>query len=237
SAITVATSRMSMLYARAIHGWAYVLLMFWSLMLLIFAVARLVYTLRPRGDRFLNNGRPFYEPTIVELLICAVLGMIFGAMMVFTLRTHRGMGPLSKNGFETAVLAILWFLWVGGAGSATTTWPDLNFCIQFSTCRVLQAMMAWAWLGWITITLILLTSIAFAWRNDWDWHKQAYRAWEIKAVTTSNFAFEGGNHASGQTTGEPSAKDGSDRPPQDEETAFTLNNYDIERWKRAVTWL
>jgi hypothetical protein len=40
---------------------------------------------------------------------------------VFTLRTHRGLGPFSKNGFETAVLALLWFLWVGGAGSATVS--------------------------------------------------------------------------------------------------------------------
>jgi len=37
-----------------------VALAFWSLMLFAFTLARLVYTLSPRSDRFLNNDQPFY---------------------------------------------------------------------------------------------------------------------------------------------------------------------------------
>lgn len=59
SRVTVAADVASQ-YSRAIHGWAYVVLAFWSLMLFIFTVARLIYTLSPRSDRFLNNGMPFY---------------------------------------------------------------------------------------------------------------------------------------------------------------------------------
>jgi hypothetical protein len=96
-------------------------------------------------------------------------------------------------------------------------------------------MMAWAWLGWITITVILFASIGFAWRNDWDWRKEAHRAWEIKAVTTSNFAFDNPNGQ--QQTGEDSvAKDEMNRP-RDEESDFRLSDYDVARWKKAVSWL
>lgn len=57
--MTVAT-QVSTLYGRAIHCWAYIFLGLWSLLLGIFTVARLIYTLSPRGDTFLNNGAPFY---------------------------------------------------------------------------------------------------------------------------------------------------------------------------------
>ena len=56
----IVAADMASQYSRAIHGWTYVVLTLWSLMLFIFAVARLIYTLSPRTDRFLNNGLPFY---------------------------------------------------------------------------------------------------------------------------------------------------------------------------------
>ncbi|KAG9047600.1 hypothetical protein FS842_000630, partial [Serendipita sp. 407] len=119
SRMTVATTHVTTKYARAVHGWAYVVLGFWSIMLLIFTIVRLVYTLSPRSDTFLNGGRPFYEPCVMELSICALFGLIFSAMMIFLLRTRKKITIISRTWFEVAVLGLLWFLWIGGAGSAT----------------------------------------------------------------------------------------------------------------------
>lgn len=61
STLTTRTEHTTTMYGRAIHGWAYVALAFWSLMLIVFTIVRLAYTFGPRGgDRFLNNGRAFY---------------------------------------------------------------------------------------------------------------------------------------------------------------------------------
>jgi hypothetical protein len=65
SRMTVVTT-MATRYSRAIHGWAYVSLAFWSFMLFAFTIARLVYTLSPRSDRFLNQGQPFYGELLVQ---------------------------------------------------------------------------------------------------------------------------------------------------------------------------
>ena len=41
-------------------------------------------------------------------------------------------------------------------------WGDLSWCSQFQACRILSAMMAFAWLGWLCIFgLQLLIFIAW----------------------------------------------------------------------------
>ncbi|KAG8786368.1 hypothetical protein FRC16_001743 [Serendipita sp. 398] len=232
SRMTVATTHVTTKYARAVHGWAYVVLGFWSIMLLIFTIVRLVYTLSPRSDTFLNGGRPFYEPCVMELSICALFGLIFSAMMIFLLRTRKKITIISRTWFEVAVLGLLWFLWIGGAGSATTIWPDLNFCVQFSPCRVLQAMMAWAWLGWVTITFILLTSIFFSFRAR-SWELLIYSAWEVHRPSEANFVDA---HGRGTNDGNNSISNvGNLGHGGDIEVNTT--NYDLDRWRRAVSWL
>ena len=38
-------------------------------------------------------------------------------------------------------------------------WPDLNFCYQFEACRILTAMMAFAWLGWTALVGLNIVAI------------------------------------------------------------------------------
>jgi len=228
--MTLATSSIATQYARAIHGWAYVTLAFWSLMLFIFTIARLVYTLSPRTDRFLNNGRPFYESTVMELVVCAIFGMAWSGVMIFVLRAQQSLAFVSTNGFEIGMLTLFWFLWIGGAASATTIWPTLNFCVQFSTCQVLQAMMAWAWLGWITITLLLFTSLFFAIRTR-RWQAQLPNSWELENRTTPGFTIDGEERNSG------AKMETRDLGKAAEEGNIDPNAYEFERWKRAVDWL
>ncbi|KAG8808219.1 hypothetical protein FRC17_004051 [Serendipita sp. 399] len=138
---------------------------------------------------------------------------------------------VSKSWFEVAILGLLWFLWIGGAGSATTIWPDLNFCVQFSPCRVLQAMMAWAWLGWITITFILLASMVFAFRAK-RWDLPIHSAWEVQRPSETTFV-------DGRTRGTSDNNSISNigNRGHGEDVEVNTTNYDSERWKRAVTWL
>ncbi|KIM29431.1 hypothetical protein M408DRAFT_67817 [Serendipita vermifera MAFF 305830] len=220
-------------YSRAIHGWAYVVLAVWSLMLFIFTIARLIYTLSPRTDRFLNNGAPFYESSVMELVVCALLGLAFSGVMIFVLRSRNTLGFVSKNGFEVGVLIVQWFLWVGGAGSATTIWPNLNFCVRFSTCRVLQAMMAWAWLGWITISFLLGASLFFAIKTG-RWNAQIPISWELKNPSPPEFTIDGEERGIRPQMG---MREGSGKARATDDADIDRDNYEFERWKRAVTWL
>ena len=38
-------------------------------------------------------------------------------------------------------------------------WPNLTFCYSFNACRVLAAMTAFAWLGWLTICGLLVLGL------------------------------------------------------------------------------
>ena len=41
-------------------------------------------------------------------------------------------------------------------------WPSLAFCYQFEACRVLTAMMAFAWLGWVVLVGLIVVAILSA---------------------------------------------------------------------------
>ena len=45
---------------------------------------------------------------------------------------------------------------------AQSIWPNLAFCAQFAACRVLTAMMAFAWLGWIVLVGLIILAILAA---------------------------------------------------------------------------
>jgi hypothetical protein len=108
-------------------------------------------------------------------------------------------------------------------------WPNLNFCVQFSTCQVLQAMMAWAWLGWITITLLLFISLFYALKTR-RWYAQIPQAWELSNRSTPDFTIDGDERVAG-----PKMKERADASAEEE--GIDPNNYEFERWKRAAAWL
>jgi hypothetical protein len=90
-------------------------------------------------------------------------------------------------------------------------------------------MMAWAWLGWITITLLLFVSLFYAVKTR-RWYAQISQAWELSNPSTPDFTIDGDERAAG-----PKMKERGDASAEEE--GIDPNNYDFERWKRAVTWL
>ncbi|KIM20485.1 hypothetical protein M408DRAFT_307690 [Serendipita vermifera MAFF 305830] len=158
----------------------YVVLAVWSFILFCTCCSRLGYTSHWRDEPSLNGGRPFYDPCIAELLVASILGEIFSLMMLYQILYQKEQSQFGKNWFEVGGLVLLWLLWIGGAAAASTVWPDLSWCTQYQPCVLLQALMGFAWLGWLTLTALLIGTVyRFKVRNaKWDEHH--WNAWGDK---------------------------------------------------------
>lgn len=85
---------------------------------------------------------------------------------------------------EIAGLVVLWFFWILGAGIASVSshsWSpsqqtNREFCFQtvlgpdancrLSACSVASALLAFSWLGWITLSGILAVALLFSFANS-----------------------------------------------------------------------
>ncbi|RDX48450.1 hypothetical protein OH76DRAFT_1404711 [Lentinus brumalis] len=136
----------------------YIILWVFATLLFILTCVRLNYTLHlPSGDT-LNKGVDFYDPIVAELLVCSLLSL---GLIPFVM----GWIPVvlssaaSSNLLELTTLSVLWLLWLVGCCVSTSIWPNLTFCMQYAPCRILTAMMAFAWLGWTTLVGLIVIAI------------------------------------------------------------------------------
>ncbi|KAI0049060.1 hypothetical protein FA95DRAFT_1571497 [Auriscalpium vulgare] len=161
----------------------YCLLFVFSLVLLGLTADRINYTTHLSNHDPLNNGHSFYDPIVAELLFSTLMTMLLVPFMcacVSTLRPERANpyprsvhaivkrrenGQIFTFAAEIATLSVLFLFWLVGAAVASSMWGDLNWCWHFHTCRVLSALVAFAWLGWITIFGLLATSVVYAVAN------------------------------------------------------------------------
>ena len=44
-------------------------------------------------------------------------------------------------------------------------WGNLEFCQTFGACRLLTALLAFSWLGWLVLSLLLGFSLLFSFAN------------------------------------------------------------------------
>jgi len=144
----------------------YIALTVFSAVLFGLTAARLRYTTHlPTGDP-LNNGRSFYDPVIAELLFTTFITMIwciFGIIAIFRRLEFRFFTTFLG---EILVLTIIWLFWIIGAAVATSIWGDLSWCQHFYQCRLLTAIVAFSWLGWITLTALLVITVLFSIANN-----------------------------------------------------------------------
>jgi len=132
----------------------YITLWVFSFVLLGLTSARLNYT---------NKGG-FYDQIVAELLVCSLFALLFIPFVLRLIHRYLDHPALSHrpDAVEFLSLAILWLLWLVGASVATSMWPDLSYCQGYEPCRVLSAMLGFAWLGWLTISaLLVIESIPF----------------------------------------------------------------------------
>jgi len=143
----------------------YGVLLFWSLILFCLAAARLDYTMHlPRGDP-LNGGHDFYDPIIAEVVVTTLLTIPWAVLMILSIHKRWEHPVYSTFLAEIAGLSVLWVFWIAGAGGSTAPWGNLGFCQEFSACRLLSALVAIVWLGWLTLSLLLAFSLLFSIAN------------------------------------------------------------------------
>ncbi|KAI0338668.1 hypothetical protein BDW22DRAFT_1362759 [Trametopsis cervina] len=143
----------------------YVLLWLFSAVLLGLTAARIHYTLHiPLGDP-LNGGNDFYDPIVAELIATSALTLLYVPWIIHVIARTAEYGWVSTFAGETVGLFILFVMWLVGAAISTSIWGDLSWCHQFQACRLLTAMVAFAWMGFILIFTLLLISLMFAVAN------------------------------------------------------------------------
>ncbi|KAF8520003.1 hypothetical protein BU17DRAFT_65648 [Hysterangium stoloniferum] len=148
----------------------------WSILLFALSASRISYTENiPPGDP-LNDGIDFFDPSVVALLVSSVLALIFAPSMIFILNTQWTHRYLSVVWVEVIAAFVLWIVWLGSTASATNVWPDLSFCIQWRACTNLQAMIAFAWLGWLSLSVLILVTAVSASRAG-AWKDNCHGAW------------------------------------------------------------
>ncbi|KAK7455821.1 hypothetical protein VKT23_010855 [Stygiomarasmius scandens] len=143
----------------------YVTLLVFSFILFCLCCARIHYTTTLGPPDPLNGGRRFYDPSVAELIFTTLVTMMWIAFMLFMFfrRMELAFPRLFRD--ELIIMLILWLFWLGGTAAATAVWPDLTWCQQFEPCRVLSALLAFAWLGFITLTALFGVSCWMSFRR------------------------------------------------------------------------
>ncbi|KAL1945336.1 hypothetical protein VTO73DRAFT_2187 [Trametes versicolor] len=148
----------------------YVVLWLFSAVLLGLTATRLHYTLRlPPGDP-LNNGQPFYDPIVAELLVTSVLAMIWSSFIIHVIHRSYDYGRISTFAGELVGLMGLFALFLVGAAISSTFWGNLFWCHQFWQCRILTVLVAFAWMCWVLVFILVFVSTMFAVANAAFFH-------------------------------------------------------------------
>ncbi|KAI0092218.1 hypothetical protein BDY19DRAFT_587586 [Irpex rosettiformis] len=143
----------------------YVVLFLFSAVLLGLTAARLHYTLHvPEGDP-VNGGNDFYDPIVVELLVSSVLTLLWVPWVIHVIAKTSDYGWVSTFAGETVSLFIFFVMWLVGSAVSTHSWGDLSWCHIYRPCRILTAMVAFSWMGFILIFILLITNLMFAIAN------------------------------------------------------------------------
>ncbi|KIJ26090.1 hypothetical protein M422DRAFT_124873, partial [Sphaerobolus stellatus SS14] len=119
---------------------------------------------------------PRQDPSVAALLVSALLALMFAPFMFYVLYTEWSHPSITVVYIEVAAASVLWIIWLASTAAATNVWPDLSFCVQFRQCTNLQAMLAFAWLGWISLSAIILITVVIAIRTN-AWREYSYGPW------------------------------------------------------------
>ncbi|KAH8823699.1 hypothetical protein DL96DRAFT_235045 [Flagelloscypha sp. PMI_526] len=128
--------------------------------------ARLYYTTHLSKHDPLNHGIPFHDPIVAELIVTAFLTLLWGSSMSCIIGSRSERGLISRFRGEFIGLFILWLMWLVGAAYSSHLWGNLKSCWSYKACRILTALVAFSWIGWIVLTLLAIMSICFVWANE-----------------------------------------------------------------------
>ncbi|KAF9255619.1 hypothetical protein L218DRAFT_1008396 [Marasmius fiardii PR-910] len=139
-----------------IRAWLYIVLFVFSLILFAICAARISFT---------NSNFGGYNPSVVEMLVTAILAMFWCGFMLFLFFADVVNPFIQLYRDELIGLLILWLLWIGGAAAVSAVFTGVENCQWNDQCRLLSALLAFAWLGWITLTVIIALSAYISWKH------------------------------------------------------------------------
>ncbi|KNZ54958.1 hypothetical protein VP01_2807g2 [Puccinia sorghi] len=94
-----------------------------------------------------------YNPPAAELAFTGAVGCFFTPVFVWAQRVRPDF-IFNSLAAELAYCTFMWFFLLGGAGGLTSQTFDLPACQNLFICRGFSAMLAFAWLNWIIITVV-----------------------------------------------------------------------------------
>jgi hypothetical protein len=126
----------------------------------------------------------FFDRIVAELLAAAVLAMLWSWFIMHTIHSIRVRGPVTSFAHEYFGLFILWLMFLVGAAIATHSWGNLGCLGQFS-CDLLTTIVVFAWLCFITTTLIIFYTMLFLAGNSGygSVHEPLHSRWGSGAKT------------------------------------------------------
>jgi len=164
----------------------YVFLFLFSVVEFGLCAARLYYTTHLETSDPLNGGVSFYDPIIAEMLFTCLMTILWSPTIAHAVHTRHEYHKrwLMSFLFEILGLWALFLFWLVGAGISTNYWGNLRWCHTYKACRLLTAIVAFAWMGWVLILALLVMSLMFAVSNSafseplhgrWDPRESHYR--------------------------------------------------------------
>jgi len=155
----------------------YAILGLFSAVLFCLCAVRLHYTTHLSPYDPLNGGEPFYDPIIVELLVTALFTIFWCIFIISTIHKRIESRLVSTFRAELIGLAFLWIMWIVGAAVASNSWAYLSWCWRYEPCRVLSALVSFAWLGWLVLTAIFVVCLLFTTANR-AYHEPLHGRWD-----------------------------------------------------------
>jgi len=150
-----------MAFATGVRIALYVILLVFAICELGMTAARLHYTLNvPEGDP-VNGGVDFYDRIIAELLAASILAMLWAPLLIVRIYKRHENTFISTFGGEFIGLFVLFMLWIVGAAMTTDQWGNLAWCRIYQPCRLLTAILAFSWMGWIIILFLIAINLGY----------------------------------------------------------------------------
>ncbi|KAF9076902.1 hypothetical protein BDP27DRAFT_1518502 [Rhodocollybia butyracea] len=154
-------------HAPALRIGLYFALSIFSIILLGLTGARLHQTLNfAPGVSFHGMSERHFTPPpfLTQLLVTSILAIIWSWFIIHTIHSIRVTGPVTTFRHEGFGYFVIWLMFLVGTAIATVPqnkWANLSSCFGTFTCDILTAIVAFAWLCFITMTLIGISSALF----------------------------------------------------------------------------
>ncbi|KAF5364464.1 hypothetical protein D9758_010705 [Tetrapyrgos nigripes] len=148
-----------------VRTFLYVVLIAFSAVLLGLSAARIHYTMTLHGEDALTlpGIAPYFEPILAEVIATTGASILWSVFILFGTFTSRPLIRLLRD--ELLILLVLWLLWIAGAAVVSAIYLPIGWCQEFSYCRIIAALVGFAWMGWLVAGGLIITVFLMCYVN------------------------------------------------------------------------